>query len=564
MYGQPVKQALFLAVAATLLSASPSHADHSPRHPYTVEEQPPHCSDTVCVHWVDSTPDAPYGLHDDADGDGVADPIEMVRDLTEEALDAQVGGMGWRAPLSDELEDPDPRFDVYLRELGDAADGSAHADLTWHGIAASGHISLDDELSYRLRYQRARTVLAHEVHHVIQFAYQSFAEGWAWESGATWMTDRYDPVASPLLSFIPSWTTATEAPLALRHGDPQWLKAYAAAVWWRWLADQHGPDVVRATWERTRPDAWSFHLGSLDDELRGRGSSFAGEFARFAAANAEWSTGGSGFTASSAWVDVERVGSLAEGEPATVSLDHTTFALLDVPVRSGDPLALDAALPAGLTGAAALVGRPADGGPPVVELAEARSGGDVRVRLRDPGRFSRVTAVLVNADAERVSGEPSSAGDWTYRRDDQAIRARVTVERPTAPTAPLPHAAPPPAPPPTPAGDTRAPLVRLTVGRRQVLRGASSPLRLSVLVDEASLVGVDVRSGRRIVGRVARPRVAPGTALKLSFRPDRALRRLLLRRGRASVTVTVQAIDAKGNRTVRKARVVLVVRRSSR
>ena len=67
------------------------------------------------------------------------------------------------------------------------------------------------------------------------------------------------------------------------------------------------------------------------------GAGFSDEFARFAAATAEWRAPGSGFSEGASFPDVERLGGISVGDfPATVELDHTTFALLDVtPTAAG-------------------------------------------------------------------------------------------------------------------------------------------------------------------------------------------------------------------------------------
>ncbi|HKO39544.1 MAG TPA: hypothetical protein VJU14_14360, partial [Solirubrobacterales bacterium] len=56
------------------------------------------------------------------------------------------------------------------------------------------------------------------------------------------------------------------------------------------------------------------------------------------------------------------------------------------------------------------------GGRPLVRVAYSRGGGSLAVRLSRPGRFSRITAVVVNADA-RATGFSSRRLDWNYLTD---------------------------------------------------------------------------------------------------------------------------------------------------
>ncbi|HEX5983825.1 MAG TPA: hypothetical protein VFY69_06430, partial [Solirubrobacterales bacterium] len=52
----------------------------------------------------------------------------------------------------------------------------------------------------------------------------------------------------------------------------------------------------------------------------------------------------------------------------------------------------------------------------VVRLDYARGGGELSVRLPQPGRFKRITAVVVNADA-RARGFSVRDLDWDYLTD---------------------------------------------------------------------------------------------------------------------------------------------------
>ena len=50
------------------------------------------------------------------------------------------------------------------------------------------------------------------------------------------------------------------------------------------------------------------------------------------------------------------------------------------------------------------------------------------VRLARPGRFSRITAVLINADTTAV-GFSARQFDWNYLTDTAPFRARVRIVR---------------------------------------------------------------------------------------------------------------------------------------
>ena len=50
------------------------------------------------------------------------------------------------------------------------------------------------------------------------------------------------------------------------------------------------------------------------------------------------------------------------------------------------------------------------------------------VRLRRPGRFSRITAVMVNADTTAF-GFSARQFDWNYLTDTAPFRARARIVR---------------------------------------------------------------------------------------------------------------------------------------
>jgi hypothetical protein len=58
----------------------------------------------------------------------------------------------------------------------------------------------------------------------------------------------------------------------------------------------------------------------------------------------------------------------------------------------------------------------------------SRGGGKLAVRLADPGRFERVTAVVVNADAN-ADGFSARRLDWLYLTDQVPFEIRGEVVR---------------------------------------------------------------------------------------------------------------------------------------
>ena len=86
--------------------------------------------------------------------------------------------------------------------------------------------------------------------------------------------------------------------------------------------------------------------------------------------------------------------------------------------------------PRGIAAGLALVGRIGSErqGRTVSRLDFSRGGGKLTVRLADPHRFSRITAVLVNADAG-ADGFSARRLDWRYLTDRVPFEIRGNLVR---------------------------------------------------------------------------------------------------------------------------------------
>ena len=188
---------------------------------------------------------------------------------------------------------------------------------------------------------------------------------------------------------------------------------------------------MRHAWSRavhTKPGGFS--VSAYDSAIQAAGGSdFSRDFARFAADLPEWRTD-SVFAEGHSYPDVSRQGSLPLGDKALVrALNHTTFQLLRVHARGGRAVVGDRSGPAWLAAGLALVGRTGSErrGRVVGALRFKREGGRMKVRLRRPGRFDRLTAVLINADTS-TDGFSARRLDWFYLTDSAPFRvfARLT------------------------------------------------------------------------------------------------------------------------------------------
>ena len=98
---------------------------------------------------------------------------------------------------------------------------------------------------------------------------------------------------------------------------------------------------------------------------------------------------------------------------------------MQVKPSGGDKLRLRVDADDGVRSGIALVGRVGDPltGAVKCKVSFLAKGGKGTVTLDDPGRFDRITAVVVNAD-DRVNG--FARNDWIYSRDGSQFKARLS------------------------------------------------------------------------------------------------------------------------------------------
>lgn len=401
---------------------------HGPnRNSYTVPEakRSPACTRNFCVHWVAEGVDAPRLA--DVDADGLPDYVERVLAVAEQVHSVENGRLGWREPKSDGRRGGRlGKTDIYLTDLGGALFGYAAPD---RGQGKQGHrlprhlygyLVLDNdyapsEFPGTAQGPDLEVALAHEYNHILQFGYDAFQDPWFAESTAVWMEDQVYNGINDYLRYVRRWVHLSDTPLTTNS-----IKEYGSAVWNQWLARRYGQSIVRDAWARavhTRPGGFSVRAYESAIGAAG-GSGFSRDFARFCRDTAEWRIGAA-FREGGLFPDVARQGALPLGGRRLVRfLDHTTCHLLRVPAGGGRAVVARVLAPRGIAAAVALVGRIGTErrGRAVARLRFKRRGGRLAVRLPDPGRFSRITAVVVNADA-RAGGFSTRRLDWNYLRD---------------------------------------------------------------------------------------------------------------------------------------------------
>jgi len=420
-------------------AARPTDHPDPNRNAYTVPEAPrsPACTRHFCVHWVAEGIDAPKLA--DANGDGIPDYVTRVQEVAEHVYSIENGKLGWRDPKCDRRKGGgNCKTDIYLDEIGGALFGYAAPDrgqaTKEHRLPRHlhGYLVLDNDYDPRefpgtTQEHDLEVTLAHEYNHILQFGYDAYQDAWFAESTAVWMEDEVYNGIDDYLRYVRRWVKRYDTPLTANS-----IKEYGSAVWAKWLTHRYGRAVVRNAWGRavhTRPGGFSVSAYNSAIEAAG-GSDFSRDFARFATDLPEWRTD-SVFAEGDLYPDVAREGSLpADGRPLDRSLNHTTFQLLRVHAASARAVVVHAVAPNGVASAVALVGRAGSErrGHVVRVLDFSRSGGPLTVRLARPGRFDRITAVLVNADTS-AAGFSARRLDWAYLTERAPFRVSARLAR---------------------------------------------------------------------------------------------------------------------------------------
>jgi hypothetical protein len=424
-------------------SARPTDHPDPNRHAYGVPQAPesPDCTPHFCIHWVAEGRDAPSlaDLNGVEDGDGIPDFVEQVEAVAEHVYQVENVKLGWRDPRSDGHEGGAfGKTDVYLAQVGGSLFGYAAPDRGQAGRDGRlprhlhGYLVLDNdydpfEFPGTKSLDDLEVTFAHEYNHILQFGYDAYQDAWFAESTATWMEDQVYNGINDYLRYVRRWTRLYDTPITATA-----IREYGSAVWNQWLTHRYGRSIIRKAWAdavHVRPGGFS--VAAYDRAIRAAGpSDFDRDFALFCRDVAEWRTD-QVFREGDLYLDVPRQGGLSPGGVAKIrTLNHTTFQLLRVDARGGRAVAVEVTAPSRAAAAVALVGRigSEEQGHVVSRITFKRNGGRLSVSLARPGRFDRITAVLINADTTAF-GFSARRFDWNYLTDTAPFRARARLVR---------------------------------------------------------------------------------------------------------------------------------------
>ena len=457
--------------ALRLLARPTSEEEANPSEStYDVPEAAPVCGTRFCVHYVKTTRARPPTAEQcrspaddrpdlaDADGSGAPDYVETMLAQFEFVYEVENNQLGWKPPKPDYGRGGDDRTDVYIKNIGPegifgyaAPDARQPISQGRHQLAA--YLVMDNDYCQR-EYRNypdflapLQVTAAHEYNHVLQFNYDAQQDNWMFESTAVWMEDKvYDDI-NDYRNYLPQWARLTLTPLTQFGGpssdDGTNVKVYGDAVFTRWIDERLGSETIRRAWELSVA-AKSFAPGAYERALRERGADFFHVFTDFATNTAEWRASNAFFAEGNTFPDVQRALAGVPLEPQSATgersdyvegtINHTSYALFNIDPKGEDELTLAGTFRRGVSGAIALVGRTGDdtSGNAVIAIKRLPRGGTGRVKLANPQDYSRLTAVLINADID-VAGYSQNIGDWVWLGDDEPIALAVndfTTPRP--------------------------------------------------------------------------------------------------------------------------------------
>jgi hypothetical protein len=264
---------------------------------YTVDEETPVCGDTVCIHYVKTTQDAP-DMTDGDDENTTPDSVDQALDTAEAVNDLYVAA-GYRRPDGDgDLGGRSDFVDVYLSDLGNqqiygycTTDQTNAPRGTWNRWA---YCSIDDDFAEfpgHTPLENQQVTLAHEYFHAVQYAYDAFEDPWIVEATATWAEDEAFDGVDDNRQYLPVGQMQRPAVPLDANID---LNVYGNWIFFRylterWPAEKNSmPTLVRDVWRKlsgAAGDPDMFSTQAIQSVLAARGAGFTSVYGQFADAN---------------------------------------------------------------------------------------------------------------------------------------------------------------------------------------------------------------------------------------------------------------------------------------
>lgn len=214
-----------------------------------------HCTSRYCIHYV------PSGAVAGSTASATPAQVDETIAAMERIYAVEIDQLGYRAPVSDgprgnpSVLEPHGLLDVYLadtRRIG-AYGYAVPEDNDPSHVTSPAYLVLDNDYAGFTSSGTSPTGLrqvtaAHEFFHVVQFAYDSWDDGWLMESTAVWMEERvFDDVNDSRQYLGHGPLRQPWIPLDLFQDGG--LAHYGGWAFHEMYAEALGADTVRRVWE---------------------------------------------------------------------------------------------------------------------------------------------------------------------------------------------------------------------------------------------------------------------------------------------------------------------------
>lgn len=283
--------ACFTSTLAAALASAPALADTCARPDapagylgYAYGDAAPQAFDgaRVRVHYVTT---GAHAVLPAADATGVPLVVRRVAEVGDDAL-VRFAEQGFRAPVSDGKAacGDGPLLDVYLVQFGKSDGLTATEGCVQKGDAAvcASFVLVDSRLDkrYPTEDEGIRTVVPHELFHVVQNAYDAnLSRFWA-EGTAQWAAAKLDPSLPDLASYVSAFLKEPDRALDGPVNGVTGAYLYGSALWPLFLAQTHGDAVIEEI--LTEEASGTTSLKAADAVLQTHGSDLATAYATFA------------------------------------------------------------------------------------------------------------------------------------------------------------------------------------------------------------------------------------------------------------------------------------------
>lgn len=218
--------------------------------------------------------------NEDTNNNQIPDYVEAVCEALDYSYSIIVDSLGYPAPIADNLG-PDASLDVYLVETFPLY-GATYPDVINSGthLIAPTYLEIDNDFAnsgfYTKGIDGAKVTVAHELHHVIQYAHYGLTPNNTrkiYEMYSTYIETLVYPNIPDYLSYVSDLFSNTSL---FPFGDGNPNSGYHWSIFAILLHQKYGDGLFKTMWEKIKKG--NFPYQALDTALMGKNSNISNEF----------------------------------------------------------------------------------------------------------------------------------------------------------------------------------------------------------------------------------------------------------------------------------------------